>query len=146
MVEGSSAHDDFIEIATKRLLHLFADFLFHLLADDRHVEQQFHLVVLYLGEHALTDDFLDNQWHGNDDGRLDFLESLCNDCRTWHTGEEEDVTAVGELENKFKGHAIHVCHGQNAHRVGAVRDMDAYHLIGKVEIAPQGTVGQHHSL
>ena len=38
---------------------MFADFLNDFLVDDRHAQQQSHLVVLYLGEYSLANDFLD---------------------------------------------------------------------------------------
>ena len=114
LVEGSTANDDLIEIATESVGYLLANLLAYLLADNRHVEQQAHAIVLYLWEHLLTDDLLDDKRHGNDDGRLNLRERLGYDCRTGHACEIKDMAAMQELEEELERHAIHVGHGQNA--------------------------------
>jgi len=55
-----------------KALYFLANHLSHLLRDDGHLQQEAHAVVLYLGEHLLTDNLLDDQWHGDDDDGLDF--------------------------------------------------------------------------
>ena len=70
LVEGSTTDNDLIEASAKRVLDLLTDLLVYLTVKHRHVEQQTHAVVLYLREHLLADDLLDNERHGNDNGRL----------------------------------------------------------------------------
>ena len=81
LVEGSATDDDFVEIASEGVDHLFADLLLDLLGDDGHVEQEAHAVVLYLWKYLFLDDLLDDQRHGDDDGRADVGKGLGDDGR-----------------------------------------------------------------
>ena len=113
LVEGSTADNHLVEVATEGIGYLVAYLLLHLLADYRHVEQHTHAVVLNLWEYLLADDLLDNQRHSNDDCWLDASECFSDDGWTRDAGEIEDVAALDEFEDKLKCHAVHVGHRQD---------------------------------
>ena len=81
LVEGGTADDDFVELASEGIDHLLADFLVYLEVDDGHLHKQAHTVVLYLGEYLFADNFLDDQRHGNNNDGLDVGECLGDDGR-----------------------------------------------------------------
>ena len=110
LVEGSTANDDLIEIATESVGYLLANLLAYLLADNRHVEQQAHAIVLYLREHLFANDLLDNERHGYDDGRLDATKCLGDDGWARDASEIIDMATLDELEDELKCHTIHVSH------------------------------------
>ena len=56
------------------------------------------------------------------------------------------MVAVDETEDKLDHHAIHVGHGQNAHDVGAALYVWTKTIKHKVEITPQSTIREHHTL
>ena len=56
------------------------------------------------------------------------------------------MAAVQELEDKLKGHAIHVGHGQDGDDIVTCLDGLAQYMFGKVIVRPQGTVGNHDTL
>ena len=66
LVECSTTDNDLIEASAKRVLDLLTDLLVYLTVEHRHVKEQTHATVLYLREHLLADDLLDNERHGND--------------------------------------------------------------------------------
>ena len=49
-----------------------------------------------------------------------------------------------ELKDKFKRHAVHVCHGQHGNHVVAPFHFASQHLLGKLIVRPQCPVGNHH--
>ena len=51
-----------------------------------------------------------------------------------------------ELEYELEGHAVHVCHRQYADDIVASMYLLAKYSYGKVVVAPQGTIWNHHSL
>ena len=146
LIEGSSTHDDFLDIAAEGFDHLVADGLLHLLAHHGHVEQEAYGVVLNLREHALADDFLDDQRHGDDDMGLDVLEGLCDDGRRRQAGEEEQMTPVAEAEDELEGHAVHMGHGEDGEHVLAGLDVLREQAHAEVQVAPERAVGEHDSL
>ena len=91
LVEGSAANDNLVEVAAKGIYHLLAYLLVYLLAYDRHVKEQTHTVVLYLREHLLAYNLLDNERYGNDDGWLNLCKGSSDDSRRRHACEVEDV-------------------------------------------------------
>ena len=125
LIQRCSAHDDLVGAAAKGIVHFLTDTLLHLLRHDGHLQQQLHGVALYLGEHALADDFLDNQGYCNDHVRLDLLESLGDDCRRRQAGEEVEMIARTEWEQELHRHAIHVGHRQDAQRAREFRHVYA---------------------
>ncbi len=145
LVEGCTTDNHLIEVATEGIAYLVADLLLYLLADDRHVEEHAHAVVLYLWEYLLADNLLDNQWHCNDDGWLDASECLSDDGWARDAGEIEDVATLDELEDEFECHAIHVGHRQDADDRISRLDLLAQYILSKVGIAPEvhGKVPSH---
>ena len=146
LIEGSTTDDDFVELSTKGLAHLFADAFLHPAVHHRHVQQESHAIVLHLREHFLANDFLDDEGHGNDDGRLDFGKCLCDDARAWNARKEEHVLTGENLEGELEGHAIHMCQREDADDVWILLKMLTHHLAGKVEVAPQCAIWNHHTL
>ena len=146
LIEGCTSDDNLIEVATERFNHLVANLLVYLLVYNRHVEEKAHTIVLNLWEYLLADDLLDNQRYGYDDGWLDLCEGCCDDGRTWHTCEIEDVATEDKLKHKLERHAVHVCHRQDADDVVALLDYLAKHSHGEVVIAPKCAVRHHHAL
>ena len=100
------------------------------------MKEHAHAVVLYLREHFLADNLLDDQWHADDNLGLYFTESLGDNGRTWHSGEVEDMTTFDELEDEFKRHAIHMSHGKNADDIVSTFNLFTQYLVGKVGVAP----------
>ena len=113
-VKRRSTDDDFVELSTESSSHLLLNLLVNLLVYHRHIKQQAHLVVLYLGENAFSDNLLDNQWHSDNYLRLNLGECLRDDGRARNATEIIDMASTTELEDKFESHAVHVGHGQNA--------------------------------
>ena len=122
LIEGGTANNDFVEVATEILHNLLLYLLVHLLAHDRHVQQDAHTVVLYLGEYLLAYDLFDNEWYGDDDGWLDLSECSSDDGWRWYAGEVEHMATEEEFEHKLKRHAVHVSHRQDADDVVALLD------------------------
>ena len=56
------------------------------------------------------------------------------------------MATLDELEDKLECHAIHVCHRQDTDDRISCLDLLAQYILGKVGIAPQGTVWNHHTL
>ena len=146
LVERSAADNHLIEVATEGIAYLVADLLLHLLADDRHVEEHAHTVVLNLREYLLADNLLDNQRHSDDNCWLDASECLGDDGWARDAGEIVNMATLDELEDKLECHAIHVCHRQDTDDRISSLDLLAQYILGKVGIAPQGTVWNHHTL
>ena len=143
LVECCAANDDLHEVATKRVDHLVTDGLAYLLVDDGHVEQQPHTVVLYLRKDLFLDDFLDDERHGNDDGGLHLGKCLGDDGGGGYTGEIEHMATLEELVDELKRHTVHMSHGKDAQHVVALLHVAAHGMAGKVEVAPDGAVGNH---
>ena len=146
LVEGCTTNNDLIEFTTEGIGHLFAYLLTHFLGHYWHMKKHAHAVVLYFREHFLADNLLDDQWHTDDNLGLYFTESLGDNGRTWHSGEVEDMTTFDELEDEFKRHAIHVGHGKNTDDIISTFNLFTQYLVGKVGIAPQCAIGEHHAL
>ncbi len=146
LVEGCATNDDLVEIAAEGIGDLLADHLAYLLADDRHMEEHTHTVVLNFGEHLLADDFLNDQGNGDDHRWFDTSESLGDDGGTRDAGEVEHMTAPDELEDELERHAIHVSHWQDADNRVAALEFLAQYVAREIDIAPEGTVGNHHTL
>ena len=146
LVERSAADNHLIEVATEGIAYLVADLLLHLLADDRHVEEHAHAVVLDLREYLLADNLLDNQRYSYDDGWLDASECLGDDGWARDAGEIEDVAALDEFEDKFKRHAVHVGHRQDTDDRISRLDLLTQYVLSKICIAPECTVWNHYSL
>ena len=79
--EGSTAYNNFIEVAAECIDHLLAYLLPDFLVYYRHVEQQPHAVVLYLREHLLLDNLLNDKRDRYDYSGFDVRKSLCDDSR-----------------------------------------------------------------
>ena len=122
LIEGCTAYNDFVEVATECLDNLLLYLLVHLLAHDRHVQQDAHAVVLYLGEYLLADNLLDNERHSDDDSRLHLGKCGCDDGWRRYACEVEHVASEEEFEHKLKRHAVHVSHRQDADDVVALLD------------------------
>ena len=122
LIEGGTANNDFVEVSTESLHNLLLYLLVHLLAHDRHVQQDAHAVVLYLGEYLLADDLLDNERHSDDYGWLDLGECCSDDGWRWYAGEVEHMATKQEFEHKLECHAVHVSHRQDADYIVALFD------------------------
>ena len=144
--ERSTANDDLIEIAAESIVDLFADAVFHLLAHYRHRQQQAHAVVLDLGEHLLADDLLQNERHGDDERGTHIDEGLGDDGGRRQTCQEEQMAAMTEAEEKLYRHAVHVGHGQDAQQIIARLDFLAQTTDDKLDITPDGAIGEHDAL
>ena len=126
---------------------MLIDALIDLLVDARHLHQQAHTRILQFREHLLADDLLDNQRHGDDNARLHVGESCSNNSRGGDARQIIDMAAFEELENKLEGHAVHVCHRQDADDiVTCSQKVFADDALSKVGIAPQRTIRDHHTL
>ena len=145
LVEGGSSDDDLVEVATEGVHHLFTYAFVHPPVDDRHLAENLNAVGLYLREHLLLDDFLDDEWNGDDDRWLDVGKRLCDDGRAGHTSQEEDVLTREEFEGELECHSIHVGEWQDADDVGAFQVL-THCLAGEIEVAPQSTIWNHHAL
>ncbi len=145
-VESCTSHNHFVYLASKLVHHLLADALLHLLADNGHVEQKAHRLVLNEGEYLLTYNFFHHHRHGKDDGRLDVGARLRDNRGAGHTVEEVDMAAVAELEEEFAEQAIHMCHGQNAQRVAVFGHMGAHFGQYPLQVAHQCPIRKHHAL
>ena len=77
---------------------------------------------------------------------MDVGKGLCDDGRRGKTCEEEKVAAMHEGEDKLHCHTVHVGHGQDAKYRRALLDACAEDFETEVEVAPNGTIGQHHAL
>ena len=143
LVEGCTANDNLVGTSAKGVVDLLADTLPDFFRDDRHLEHNLDGVGLYLGEHALADNLLDNQGYCNDDVGLDFLEGLGNDGWRGQTREEVQVVTRTEGEEELDGHAVHVGHRQDVQHVTELRHAVGQILLTEVHIAPDRTVGQH---
>ncbi len=55
------------------------------------------------------------------------------------------MAAVEKFKKEFKGHTVHVGHGEYAYHIVAALYCLAQHSLGKVVVAPQGTEGHHHA-
>ena len=53
---------------------------------------------------------------------------------------------IDKLKQELKSHSVHVCHGQHAQHLVALLDLRSQYVYSKVIVAPQSTVGYHHSL
>ena len=139
--QGGATYDNLVHLATKGVENLLTDTLLDLLAHDRHLQQQAHAVVLYLGEYFLANDLLDDQWNGDNHGWLYLSESLRDDGGTRQTGEEEQMTTIAEAEHEFYCHTIHVGHGQDAQHVVASLHVTTQDAHDELYVAPDGAVG-----
>ena len=146
LVESCSTDDNLVGLAAKGIVHLLANHLLHLLVHNRHHQQQAHVVVLNLREHTLADDLLNNHRHGNDQRGLYLGIGLSNERRAGQTCEVEDVNAVAEGEQELEGQSIHVGHGQDGNHVCARLHNGTQLGECEVEVSPQRTVRQHHTL
>ena len=135
LVECRTSDDDFVEVSTKGIHHLFADLLVHLPVDDRHLPQNLNAIRLYLREHLLLDDFLDDKRYGDDDCGFDIGKGLCDDGWAWHACKEENVFAGQEFVGELKGHSIHVGQRKDADDVVSL-EVCPHHFHGEVEVAP----------
>ena len=144
--EGSTTHDDLIEVTTEGIVYLLADALLHLLAYDGHRQQQAHAVVLYLGEYFLADNLLDDQRYGDDDGGLHGGKGLGDDGGRRKTCEKEKVTAITESEEELDSHSVHVGHRQDAQHIVACLHFLAQDTDDVLHVTPDGSVRQHHAL
>ena len=146
LVESCTADDDLVELAAEGLDDLLAYPLADFLRDDGHGQKQSHAVVLYLGKHLLADNLLNDQRHGDDNLGLHIGKGLCDDGRRGYPVQVVGVASVQKLENELEGHAVHVSHGQYADNAVAGFDNLAQHMLGKVIVRPDGTIGYHHTL
>ncbi len=146
LVQGCSADNDFIGFSAECVIHLLANHLLHLLVHHGHVQQQSHAIILNLREHFLTDDFLHNHGHGNDQRGLNLGIGLRDERGTRQSREEIEVHSVAEGENKLEGKAIRMSHRQDGNHIRARLHMLSELREGEVEVAQQRTVGNHHTL
>ena len=94
LVQSCTANDDLIHLATEGFKHFLTYHLAYLLGDDGHLQKQAHAVVLNFREYLLTDNLLDDKWHGDDNDRFNLGQCLCNDGGRWYTIKIVDMTAV----------------------------------------------------
>ena len=87
---------------------------------------------MYLREHLLADNLLDDQRHGNDDAWLDLGKSLSDDGRRRRAVQIEHMTAMQEFEQELEGHTIHVSHRKDGDDIVATFDGGTQHVAGKV--------------
>ena len=144
-VEGGTADDDFVEIASEGFFEAVAHLVKNLTTDDGHFEQDLHAVGLKFREHVLLDDFLDDERNGDDDDRLDVAESLQHNLRGRNASEIIDMAAVEEFKNEFKCHAIHVSQRKHGNHLVSGFHMVAQHFFGKHIVGPQSAEGNHHA-
>ena len=146
LVEGSAADNHLVEIVAEGFLHLVADGMAHLLVDAGHAQKEIHAGSLHLGEHLLADYLLYHQRNGDDDGRLDVGKGL-----RYHGGRRKarqvvDVATGQKLVDELEGQTVHMGHRKDAQHIVALLHVLAHGHTGKVEVAPQRTVGYHHAL
>ena len=143
LVEACAADDDFHEVASECLYHLFAHGCPYLVVDDGHLQQQLHGRCLQFGQHVLFDNLLDDERHGYNQVGSDFRECLEDDFRAGHAGQEEDVATHGEFIEELEGKSVHVRHGQHGDQL--VAGFQRQYLEGEGGVRPQASVGQHHA-
>ena len=146
LVEGSTANDNLIELATERIYNLLANLLENLLVYEWHVEQQTHAIGLKLRQHLFADNLLDNQRYSNDDCRFYFCKGCSDDSRRRNACKVEHVTAEEEFEEEFERHAIHVRHRENTDDIIALLNVLGYGSHSKVVVAPHCAVRNHNTL
>ena len=146
MVQGRSADNHLVGTSTKSSINLLTNALFYFLLHDGHLQQQLHGIALYLGEHALADNFLNNQWHGHHYIRTDIFKGLRNDGRRGETCQEMQMIARTEWEQEFNSHSIHVGHGQYAQRAAELRHVVGQVFLTEIHITPQCPIGEHDTL
>ena len=73
-------------------------------------------------------------------------ECLGDDGWARDAGKIVNMATLDELEDKLECHAIHVCHRQDTDDRISSLDLLAQYILGKVGIAPQSTVWNHHTL
>ena len=101
---------------------------------------------LNLGENTLADNLLKYQRNGDDDGGLHRAQRLGNDGGRGQTVQEVDVHAVGKAEKKLYRQTVHVGHRKNGEHIGAALHLGGQLTQDVVGVAPQRTVGKHHTL
>ena len=126
LVERRTAYYDLVRMLAKLAQHKLAYLLLDALAQYRHVGKQSDPVGLHAWEHMLSYDLVDHQWHGEDDVGLRLVESLGNQCRAGLAGEEEDVVAQYDIEDKLGHQPVHVSHGQGGEDVAVLAYLGFY--------------------
>ena len=82
-IEGGSADDYLIEIASEGLVKLFAHAFPDFMVDDRHVHQDLHAWCLQLRQDNLLDDFLYDKGNTDNDVGFYFAKGIEDDFRRW---------------------------------------------------------------
>ena len=111
LIQWGTSYDDLVSLTAEGVIYLLTDTLFHFLRDDGHLHENLNGIVLYLGEHALADDFLDNQRNGDYQMWSHRLESLCNDGRGGQAVEEEQMVTRAEGKQELNSLSVHMGHG-----------------------------------
>ena len=146
LVEWSATHNHLVRTLAKLAQYKLANLLLDALVDDRHVHQQSGTVGLDMREHFFSHDLIYHEWYGKDDVWLDFCQRLRDERRARKAGEEEDVVAHHDVEEEFSHQSIHVSHREGREDVAVLADLGIYHIYQIIEITPEGSVWQHHTL
>ena len=118
-IKCRAADYDFIELSTESRHELLADLIAYSLIDQGQLQQYFHTGCLQLGKNRLSYDLFDNQGDCNDQVGLHFSKGLKDDARTWNARKEINMDANQEFVEKFKAHAVHMCHRQHTNHFTA---------------------------
>ena len=131
-IEGGTANDAFVDVASKCCDELLAYFLVNELSGSRYGDECVNAFCSQQWKYLAFDDFLQNERNDNCHNGLDFFECLDDNFGGWCLGEEMHVTASEELEQEVERESIHVCHWEHGERMVSRVEIEGF--VGKVHV------------
>lgn len=110
-VHGSTADNDFFETAAQSIYQFLPDLPIDLSVEQRNAERPFHSLFIYDRLNDILIDFLDNEWHGNNQAGFYLFEGLHQNLWRGDFAQKCDVSTHGSSCKKVESATVGVSQG-----------------------------------